>query len=258
MSCAVPHNNNYYMKNVTSLLVLFSGLLLLSCNRKDQGVNLGNLKFSTIAVIAGNNVSNYRCVYDSQGNLDSLVYSNIDSGNNNNGYLAFEYATNYYLVHHSTGGTDSIQLNKGNFTYVYQQSTGDSIYFEYNTAGNITKQFIHMPVNGAIDSNVFNWGSFDINYIQSYTSSNPAYYTVNPNIVGQIGDALRINQFLTYGKTYLNTPHLPIFETYVGNVVENYLYKYDASGRISELSVAENFNSGTNMDTIYYKYTYAN
>lgn len=245
------------IKKLTYCILLFTICTSISC-RKQHSSPLNNLRFSKITETnAGILVSGYRIAYTSQGNVDSIISTDSASI----GYLKFQYFNNYYLIKHSTGYIDSVVTYNGNIIYIGQQSTGDTLYFIYDASNRLSQQIIHTYNAGtinSIDTTKYQWGSFDIYSIQSFTSPVPAYYTFNPNITGQTGDALRINQFLSCGRTYLNSPHLPIQETYYGNPIANYSYSYDADGRITKLTIAENYSSGSYLDTVVYLYQYSN
>jgi len=241
-----------------NLLVLMIGAAWCTGCRKEHTSPLSDLKFSSIVTVNGSLQTTYRIVYGSNNKVDTIAYSNNNGGSSSTGYMQFSYFNNYYIINHSNGYRDSVALNKNNnIVYAYLAGNGNVNNFVYNAQNQMTEQIISGS-GTSVDTIFYNWGSFDINYILNSSTAIPAYYSFDPNINGQTGDGLRINQFLSYGATYINSPHLPLNETFSGNTVETFDYQYDDVGRITQLSIAENFGGGSSPDTLTYTYQYAN
>jgi hypothetical protein len=85
-------------------------------------------------------------------------------------------------------------------------------------------------------------------------------YTYNTGKNGQPGDALRIPEFLKYGRSSIKTTHLPAGYTISARQGATYLYSFDGNGRISNLAETaysiDPTTRDTTKDVTTYSYTY--
>ncbi len=233
--------------------VAFIGLsvaLTTACKKSESENPFNNVRISTIDLTKANIHQHYRFVYDYSNNVDSIVTSS--------GFRKFGYF----------GSSFSITDENSNVTTVYANTSGwllkvlvkDTINFTYNS--NNSSQLSQKDIWTTTTtypyykklSTTYAWSGGDVVTVNAPTGIEN--YTYEPGKNAQPGDAWRIDQILEYGRSYIKTFHLPTVKTMDGVWDEQYLYDFDANGRISELKKIKNNKDLVENDTTVYKITY--
>jgi hypothetical protein len=243
-----------YRKACLFFLFLFTISLLYSCKKKTN-LNLSTIKIAAIDYRrSGGIVYHYRITYDAYNNVDSILNTGGGTDTGSNSFNVFTYTGSSFLV-----------TDQQNLSYqVYANTSGlileilktDTILMTYNG-----KQLAELDYKSpssvypfyTVTATTYQWNNGDIitfgppqGVVDSY------FYDLRRS--GQVGDALRIDEFINYGRSYNNTSHLPVQLRY-SNGRENYYYTYDSQGRISSLMKVISDNNSPN-DTADYLYRY--
>ncbi len=234
-------------------------LIVLACNfscKKSNNINLSTIRIAKLDVAHNGGVRHNRMVYDQFNNVDSII---VIGGGLDTGYYGYTYF-NYI------GSSYNIMDGNGNFLSIYAYSNGsifkvlkkDTLNLLYNTNNQVVQVNVVTPISSypyvAVTSEYYNWKDGDLtdwnvngfNYKYDYDNSHS----------GQIGDALRVNTFIYYGRSIFKSSHIPT-AYYTGNIMtEQYLYTYDGSGRISVFTKILVDHTGRLNDTTTYTYFY--
>jgi hypothetical protein len=100
----------------------------------------------------------------------------------------------------------------------------------------------------------YTWKDGDV--VSSVTGTVTRTYTYNKSRDGQPGDALRIHDFLNYGRPVIRTTHLPSGYTQSSSIGASYNYAFDANGRISTMAEVNYDTDMGTSDTTFYTYSY--
>lgn len=203
-------------------------------------------------------------VYNTDNTVDSMITTTYTSTNPSSIYRKYTYSTGYYEITryytipaippavlakvyiNSSGMITSVEHAEGYKTFTYDDKDQLSTYTDHQESPYIpaTTHIYHYKWNndGNIDS---------VNDSQQGDIYNP-YYVNDMSRKGQTADVIRIQQFLGYGRTYLNTRSVP-YAMYSGSftdpIVPMYHYEYDAIGRITRSNMI-------NDSTSYEEYSY--
>ena len=241
-------------KLITCILSLLIVSLLLSCKKK-KSLNLSTIKIATVdyADIGGGRF-HYRFTYDRYNNVDSIITVGGGTDTNTYSFAQFTYIGSSFTITDPNGFYYTVDANTNG--QIIEVLKTDTLLMKYN-GNEIAELDNKLPSNTypfyIIDSTNYYWNNGDI---AAYSKSGvvDSYYYDNGHS-GQEGDALRIDQFITYGRSYTNTNHLPTKLSFLGAWREQYFYHFDGEGRISQLTKVINGGSSPN-DTQTYAYTY--
>ena len=238
----------YTRKLITSILSVLIISLTISCKKKSN-INLSTSKIATVNYSESGGIrKHYFITYDMYNNVDSIGMLGGGTDTGSNGYEKFTYVGSSFTI-----------TDQGNNSYTV----------DANTNGQILKilliDSITMAYNGTqiVEVN-YAYPSYDYTYLWD-NNNDIAGFSLNGGVVdsyyydlshsGQEGDALRIDNFLQYGRSYISTSHVADELEYGGTWIEEYMYTYDNTGRISQLTKVINGGSSPN-DTETYAYTY--
>lgn len=236
-----------YPKLIAGTLSLLVILMGVSC-KKGSMLNLGTIKIATVNYSASGGIRlHYYIGYDAYDNVDSIsiIGGGIDTQSVD--YKTFTYVGSSFVINDYLNGPLTVYANTNG--QILQVLTLDTATMTYN-GSELTQLAYAQPS----EIYTYQWNNGDIT---TCTNSGGVvdtyYYDLSRN--GQAGDALRIDNFLKYGRSYITTCHLPDEQEYGGNWIEEDLYQFDSQKRISVLTRV--FNGGsTSNDTETYAYTY--
>jgi len=242
-----------YLVATIPVLVLF---LAVSC-KKGPMPNLGTIKIATVTKTeSGGSRYYYHISYDAYNNVDSI---GIIGGGNDTGYfdyLTFNYVGSSFVKKDYQNGSVFVDANTDG--QIIEVQTLDTLIMTYN-GSELTELEYKLPIPGGtscvLDSNIYLWNDGDLTGYKYDTGVVDSYY-YDLTRSGQIGDAMNIDLFLQYGRSYFSTVHLPDELSYRGVWIEEDLYTFDSQGRINQLMKVINSGSGSPNDTTTYLYTY--
>ena len=224
-------------------IFIFVVLCVISCKKKKNDNPFGNTKIATVDLTQYGATTHSRLVYDINNNVDSI----ITTGPGLYHYKKFGYFGTSYNVTDENNYTFEVEANaSGMILKILVTDTMSMIYngnqlgeLDTKTASPIYPYYVKSSVN-------YTWSNGDVATMGSQT------YVYDPGKSGQPGDAIRIDQFLAYGRSYIKTTHLPTdLKNNATDTVEKYFYQFDAGGRISQLTKLTNISGGVGDSTIY-------
>ena len=245
-----------YPKIIAVTLSLFIIMLAFSCN-KGTMLNLDTVRIATVAYSESGGGTgaarrlNYTISYDNYDNVDSIhiIGGGTDTGEND--YITFNYVGSSFVINDQINGSLMVDANTNG--QIIKLLLIDTISMTYN--GNELTQLTYAQPSYTY---TYQWNNGDIaNYMINGGggAADTNYYYYDQTRLGQAGDALRIKNFLQYGRSYITTTHLPDELYYSGGWEQEYLYTFDNQGRISELTWVTKVTGSAN-DTETYAYTY--
>lgn len=240
------------MSNYARLLLLAPAMAIavVSCRKKDNNA-IGDTRIQTLDITSTSSAVHYRFVYDRYNNVDSIVRSGTS-----NGYLVFSYGSLSYNITDENGLTT--QVFYGTNGLITQINVTDTPQYLYkgtqlvqidNTTATVNYPYISKS------SVYYGWTGNDMTAISFSKNPQKYGYTYDKQHIGQISDALKIDQMLTYGRSPFKTDHVPVSLSLNSTVVEQYLYTFDNQNRILTFRLVNNMN-GSTADTTLYSYTY--
>jgi hypothetical protein len=234
------------------LLALAAGCLF-SCKKKANDNPTGTIKLATVDIANSGNRYHYHVVYDASNNVDSItmVGGGLDTGHY--GFEKFSYFGTSYSITDQTGFSYTVYANSnGMIIKVLLHDTLNMFYkgVELTQLDIVTATTTYPYTTKS--STVYSWANGDVSSISSPAGAFTFDY--NQGKTGQVGDPFRIDDFLTYGRPYLKTSHLPTDKIQNGTWTEKYYYEFDGAKRISKLMKVKNLTSGN--DTVSYYYSY--
>ncbi len=226
-----------------------------SC-KKSANNSLSNTRIAALDITHNGGVRHYHIVYDRFNNVDSFVVVGGGYDTGYNGYTFFNYIGSSYNITDGTGSFLSIYAySNGLILKVLQKDTLNMLYNSSNQLAeiNVVSPITRYPYD-SVTFIYYNWNNGDMT---DYNSNGVNWkYDYDNSHTGQIGDAIRINEFLTYGRSFIKSNHIPK-DFYTGNIMtEQYLYTYDGSGRISVFTKILVDHTGRPNDTTTYSYFY--
>jgi len=243
--------------NISRIPLLFLILIgsLLSCKKKSNSNPPANIKLALIDVSHQGAIKHYRIVYDVYNNVDSIVRTGGGADTGSNGFEAFNYVGSSFSITDQTGNSFTVDANTNG--QIFKVLVTDTLTMTYNGTEltELTTKILSptYPFYSLVSTNYL-WGSGDI--VSATTASTTDSIAYNTSKSGQIGDALRIDAFLTYGRSYIVTSHLPIDFTSSGNWVEHAFYQFDSQNRLSQFLKVLNNNGASADDSTFYNYQY--
>ncbi len=233
------------------LLFLFIAILAtaLSCKKKNNG-STGSNRLALIDLSHSGSVQHYRIVYDEYNNVDSMVIIGGGTDTGFTGFQAFSYFGSSYSVTDANGNSFTVDANTSGV--ILEVLTTDTLFMTYNGAelGELDTK----AAGGTKVATNYTWSNGDIVSTLSQGVTDSCDYNLSKN--GQIGDAFRIDAFLSYGRPYIETAHLLTDIKSGGVWQEKYFYQFDGQGRISQFVKVKNNNGVSADDTTFYNYQY--
>ena len=236
---------------IVILVILFALFWNTGCKKKKNDNPLADLKIASLDVSYHNAITHYRFVYDAGNNIDSIITSGSRQGYQKMNYLGYTYTItdnngHVVTVATNTDGSLSRIVNIDTTTFTY---SGNLLWQIGTTSQSYTYPYY------VKSTDTYYWNNGDVSSVK-LSNNSTRKYDYNMSQSGQVGDPIRIDQILQYGKTYLKTSHLPVDLLYNGSWVEKYFYALDGNGRIRTMTRIENYGTGTSYDTVIYDYKY--
>ncbi|MFI5196343.1 MAG: hypothetical protein ACHQD8_04575 [Chitinophagales bacterium] len=246
--------NNYKIP-VFSLLIIVIGCVF-SCKKKNNPVPFSNQKIATVDYTHSGEMEHYRVVYDQYSNVDSIIRVGDGTASGNNGSKSFVYLGSSFSITDETGNSFTVYANTSGV--ILEVLVTDTLIMHYNNnqlSELDTKTPTGTPPYYTLTSVYYNWTNGDVasfGPMGTTTSAKAYYYDLSKD--GQPGDVTRIDDFLTYGRSYIRNTHLAKGLIIAADTVENYSYRFDNLGRISKF--VKMTNSGGVYDSMVYNYRY--
>jgi hypothetical protein len=226
-------------------------LVVVSCKKKKNDNPFGAAKIATVVRTHVGDVVNYRLVYDSYNNIDSIVISDNSTIAGYFRYRKFAYFGTSYSITDETNTIFTVWAN-GN-GYILKVFSSDSLTMSY-TGNELAVVEVHTPSSTppyyTKTSTNYSWKNGDL------TGGAGFSFDYDNGRNGQPGDSWRVEQILKYGRAYIKTTHLVKDKMYGSAWVERYFYQYDGSGRISQMVKVGNNNGAAPDDSTVYAFTY--
>lgn len=216
---------------------------------------MSDIRIAGIDISNSGNIQRYRIVYDVYGNVDSFVVTGGGFDTGYNGFNAFNYIGSSWTITDQNNYTFRVDGNtNGDIIGVLVTDTLSMIYNGSELSVINIKSPIPAYPYDSLSSIQYTWLNGDVSMFMypGVTQS----YDYDQSRGGQIGDAIRVQEFLTYGRPFIKTSHMPKDLNSGGQMTEQYLYQYDGSGRISQLQKIKVDHTGGNNDTTTYNYHY--
>jgi hypothetical protein len=247
-----------YARLTYCITIALIAINIAACKKNSSGT-IGGAQIIYINYYNNNgDVVHYHITYTTGNNVDSIISTGGGADTGYNNFLSFSYRSSSYLITDANNKQATVDLNTSlQIDTVFSGTGSVATFLQY-----------YNGLLGAVNTIVTS-GTYPYTATQTatyyYTSGNvtqitgPAgtvSYSYNTGKGAQIGDALRIDQFLTYGRAYTISSDLPV-EMDLSNIwQEKYNYIYDGSGRISQFMRVTNNTSGGINDTAWYNYIY--
>ena len=242
------------MKNykipVFFLLIIIIGCAF-SCKKKSGGIPFSNQKIATVDYAHSGATEHYRIVYDQFSNVDSIIWVGGGTAFGNNGYKSFIYLGSSFSITDVTGNSINVYANTNGM--ILEVLIPDTLIMHYT--GNELTALDTKTAGSTLSTVYYNWTNGDVisfGPMGTATSSKVYYYDLSKD--GQPGDVTRIDDFLSYGRSYIRNTHLAKGLVVGSDTVENYSYQFDNLGRISKF--VKMTNSGGVYDSMIYNYRY--
>jgi hypothetical protein len=234
------------MRYSNFVIVIVLICAVAACKKKNNEDPLMNLKMTQIGVAHSGTSVQHRVTYAMGGNVDSMAKTGSSSG-----FMKMTYVGQTYTIANQSGQSLYLYTNAdGNITKVF---TKDTLLMFY-TNGQIYEMDVVSPTNVypffSKTVNTYGWSNGDLTNIRKPANATFSYYYDNSKS-GQAGDAIRIRQFLDYGRSYTKTSHLPIGLIYNGDSIEQYYYEFDGQSRVTKLTNVDRSGSGPDDTTEY-------
>lgn len=233
----------------TFLLSVACLLFSLSCNK--SGAAHSACRLTTVSENAGSDLITYNLSYDSQGRLAGVAGS---GGSISPFTRTFVYSGSHLILVTTTATgspsvLDSVLLDdNGKVIYVYEGSNGsyNTLTCTRDSQGQLQKSV--NAHNGNITyTSTFQYSNGDLT--SGMLAGTPFNFTYYPDKPAAITDALSIAYWMQDGAVIYNNRHL-VKSYQTSAVTQTFTYSTDASGNISDATVA------SNSDTTIYHYTY--
>lgn len=235
--------------------ILFLCFSFIACKKKSNDNPFGNVHISKVSITHRGAITHHQIFYDVANNIDSIYSTGDGTSTGHNSSRKFHYYGTSFDVTDETNNTFSVYAYSNGL--IFKILVADTIGYKYNgtqlTATDVFSRTSSYPYYTYTRTN-YDWKNGDLETVSSGTISYAYSYDGAHN--GQPADPLRINDILKYGRSVIRTTHLLTEITRAGVWAEKYFYKFDGSGKITEMvQVANSMGSGVN-DTSVYIYTY--
>ncbi len=242
-----------FSKRVLFFLLLFTITIAVSCKKK--GLNYSTIKIATVDYRRNSGVAyHYRITYNSFNSVDSIVKIGGGTDTGTNTFSVFSYTGSSFRISDQQGLSYLVLANtKGQILQIHKVDTILLTYEGNELTGIDYKAPSSVYPYYVISSFVYHWRNGDFVTISTPLGAVDSIYYDNSR-GGQIGDAMRIDNFLAYGRSFTSTNHLPSQLKYA-NGKQDYYYTFDGDGRISKLTKVISDNSAPS-DTSEYIFRY--
>jgi hypothetical protein len=241
------------MKNTKFLFAVLLLIIISSCKKK--GVTPINVNIAYIDLIHAQGVTHYHVVYDAVNNVDSIVSVGGGTDTGHNGFKKFNYFTTSYSVTDENNNYFNVWINSNGA--IIKVLTLDTLIMNYNGTQlfelDVKSVTAIYPYTAFTKTNYF-WQNGDMNILVTSKENDTVDY--NTGRSGQQGDAMRIDEFLAYGQSYIKTTHLPTDQKSSGRWIQRYFYQFDGSSRISQFIKVQNYYGTATDDSTIYNYRY--
>ena len=227
------------------MILLIPGLH--SCKKKKNPDPFINTRIATVDEIGGGYSLHTQVYYNQDNKVDSMAVSEVASGSVYSGYRKYIYSGNTCTVTDQDHQSYTV-ITDGNglITKVISDGITTMTY-----SGN---ELVQMDDNSTYGTTTtkYTWSHGNLSFSGDNT------YFFDPKRAGQPGDALRIGDFLVYGKYLIRTNNLPTeIKSTNAFALRLFSYLYDSQGRISRYtSKYADAASLTVYDSLVYVYTY--
>jgi len=234
-------------------IIVLSGVL--SCKKKNGPAAFSDLKIATVDYAHAGEIEHYRVVYDGYNNVDSIVRTGGGTAVGNNGIKKFIYFGSSFSITDEIGYSFKVYANTNGL--IIKVLIPDTLVMSYKGLQldeldyKLAKS---TPPYYTISSVYYTWSGGDVTYIGPAGSGGSSYY-YDLSKSGQAGDIFRVGDFLSFGRSYVRTTHLPKGMITATDTVEKYYYQFESStGRISQM-LKVNTAAGFD-DSFTYNYRY--
>jgi len=229
--------------------------LLPSCKKKSNASSPGNIKLALIDVSHQGAIKHYRIVYDAFNNVDSMVIIGGGTDTGSNGFMVFNYFGSSFSISDQSNNSFTVYANTNGV--ILEVLLADTLFMTYSGTelAQLTQKTVSAvyPFYTTVGTN-YVWANGDILSTSLLTTTDSVAYSNSKS--GQVGDGWRIDEFLSYGRPFIETAHLPTDFTSSGTWIEHFFYQFDSQGRISQLLKVLNNNGAVSDDNTYYNYQY--
>ena len=244
----------YYRKISMFFLFVLVFALNNSCKKK-AGLNLSTIKIAAIDYYRSGGIAyHYHITYDTYNNVDSIISVGGGTDTGSNSFEVFTYTGSSFQITDQQNYSLLVYANTNGMILEIQKT--DTMLMKY-TGSELAELDYKSPSTTypyyTITATDYQWNNGDITtFGPSHGVVDSYFYDLGHS--GQVGDAMRIDEFINYGRSYTNSSHLPVQLKY-SNGKENYYYTYDSEGRISTFMKVITDNGSPN-DTTDYIYRY--
>jgi len=229
---------------VAAAVVFVTGIL--SCKKKSDN-SVSNLRIAGIDRTLAGSVIHYRFVYDRDNNVDSIIWVGDGASSGTSGFSTFNYFGSSYSITDQYGNAFTVYANTSGMILKVLQPDTLIVYYK----NSIVDAVEHKTTTTSY-SQLFTWSNGDVTRTRQPGDTLSYYY--DNGVSGQAGDPWRVDAFISYGRSYIKTAHLPLGVIKKGDTLVKYQYLYDTRGRISRLTRIG--NTGGMVDTTTYNYRY--
>ena len=251
------------MKQINRLFVAISCVLFLSVSCKKNNDNAPDPKIpgpvppvpvcrlTTISSVNGTTVTTISLSYNNDGEVSIIK----QTGGNGAFTKVFTYNGNTIRITttNQAGNVtkrDSVQLNS-NKLIAFSQSTDVALNrktvnkFTYGSNGQLQQSTTQTDA-GPVSTSNYTFSNGDLVSISGATTTTYTHYTDRPLADG---DFLKLFQLINNGGFIIRNAHL-IKSQQTGGTLQNYIYDFDASGKITRLTGT----NGSTIETLDYQY----
>lgn len=245
--------SRYKYTTIIPLLVIVG--LVFSCKKKSNDNPLSNVRIKTIDIVHSSTMYHYHIAYDSHNNVDSIniIGGGLDTGNNN--YKKFNYFGSSFTITDASNSTYTVQANTDGLILKVMLPDTLSMIYNGSELGELDKKSAITTYPYFTKSSYnYTWANSDITLMTF--SGGKDTYSYDQGKSGQAGDGWRIDEFLSYGRSYTKTSHLLTADSLNGVWYLKYLYQFDNNGRISQMLKIQNNHNAAPDDSVVYSYQY--
>lgn len=239
-------------------LIAMGMLLVFSCKKRTDAPGnpaIDNAHISDITYYAAGGFleSTTRITYNEDHTVDSMIITTYTATNPSVTFRKFDYFSGYYTITqfyangtippssvahidlNPSGTISSVTNSQETITFSYDSKKQLTSYTE-SWGGGYTDHGVYYAPHSTTYSYVWNGNGNIDSFTTSQWSSMTPYYICDMNRLGQTGDMVRIQQFLEYGRSYINTKNVPYADynasIYPNHIVPWFGYNYDNDGKI--------------------------
>jgi len=243
----MPTTQLFRLSSITLFVLILAGV---SCKKKKSVNPFTAAGIATVDANYSGDLFHYNIYYNQDNNVDSIILTQTVAGSVYHGYSKFSYSGNTITVTDDNNGTATFSTNaNGMITQIADLAVGATA-ITYNGT-EVTELVAYV-----VDTTKYIWGgNGNISTGKDNSGNNDTYFFDLKNY-GQPGDALRIDDFLSYGRSIIRTNNLPMqIQDANTDELQLFSYTFDGQGRISTLTEKYTENNLV-IDSTVYTYTY--